>query len=99
MGKNFDYVVGNGLVESYSSGSNVEHLSAYYELLSQSKDLRVENNVTQTEMAEMLKIGQDKISNYEKGKISPRLDVYLKYLDYLGYSLQIVKKDDKADKR
>ena len=54
-------------------------------------------NVTQTEMAEMLKIGQDKISNYEKGKISPRLDVYLKYLDYLGYSLQIVKKDDKAD--
>ncbi|MBR5386927.1 MAG: helix-turn-helix transcriptional regulator [Clostridiales bacterium] len=48
-------------------------------------------------MAEMLKIGQDKISNYEKGKISPRLDVYLKYLDYLGYSLQIVKKDDKAD--
>ena len=97
MGKNFDYVVGNGLVESYSSGCNVEHLSAYYELLSQSKDLRVENNVTQTEMAEMLKIGQDKISNYEKGKISPRLDVYLKYLDYLGYSLQIVKKDDKAD--
>lgn len=97
MGKNFDYVVGNGLVESYSSGSNVEHLIAYYELLSQSKDLRVENNVTQTEMAEMLKIGQDKISNYEKGKISPRLDVYLKYLDYLGYSLQIVKKDDKAD--
>ena len=97
MGKNFDYVVGNGLVESYSSGSNVEHLSAYYELLSQSKDLRVENNVTQTEMAEMLKIGQDKISNYEKGKISPRLDVYLKYLDYLGYSLHIVKKDDKAD--
>ena len=97
MGKNFDYVVGNGHVESYSSGSNVEHLSAYYELLSQSKDLRVENNVTQTEMAEMLKIGQDKISNYEKGKISPRLDVYLKYLDYLGYSLQIVKKDDKAD--
>ena len=97
MGKNFDYVVGNDLVESYSSGSNVEHLSAYYELLSQSKDLRVENNVTQTEMAEMLKIGQDKISNYEKGKISPRLDVYLKYLDYLGYSLQIVKKDDKAD--
>jgi DNA-binding XRE family transcriptional regulator len=97
MGKNSDYVVGNGLVESYSSGSNVEHLSAYYELISQSKDLRVENNVTQTEMAEMLKIGQDKISNYEKGKISPRLDVYLKYLDYLGYSLQIVKKDDKAD--
>ena len=97
MGKDFDYVVGNGLVESYSSGTNVEHLSAYYELLSQSKDLRVENNVTQTEMAEMLKIGQDKISNYEKGKISPRLDVYLKYLDYLGYSLQIVKKDDKAD--
>ena len=97
MGKNFNYVVGNGLVESYSSGSNVEHLSAYYELLSQSKDLRVENNVTQTEMADMLKIGQDKISNYEKGKISPRLDVYLKYLDYLGYSLQIVKKDDKAD--
>ena len=97
MGKDFDYVVGDGLVESYSSGSNVEHLSAYYELLSQSKDLRVENNVTQTEMAEMLKIGQDKISNYEKGKISPRLDVYLKYLDYLGYSLQIVKKDDKAD--
>ncbi len=97
MGKNYDYVVGNGLVESYSSGSNVEHLSAYYELLSQSKDLRVENNVTQTEMAEMLKIGQDKISNYEKGKISPRLDVFLKYLDYLGYSLQIVKKDDKAD--
>ena len=76
---------------------NADHLSAYYELLSQSKDLRVENNVTQTEMAEMLKIGQDKISNYEKGKISPRLDVYLKYLDYLGYSLQIVKKDDKAD--
>jgi DNA-binding XRE family transcriptional regulator len=97
MGKNSDYVVGNGLVESYSSGSNVEHLSAYYELISQSKDLRVENNVTQTEMAEMLKIGQYKISNYEKGKISPRLDVYLKYLDYLGYSLQIVKKDDKAD--
>ena len=46
MGKDFDYVVGNGLVESYSSGSNVEHLSAYYELLSQSKDLRVENNVS-----------------------------------------------------
>lgn len=97
MNADLDYVVGEGLVESHSSRSTEGRLNAYYELLLQSKDLRVASKITQIDMAEKLKVGQDKISNYEKGKISPRLDVYLKYLDCLGYTLQIVKKDDKSD--
>lgn len=93
MNSDLDYLVGKGLVESHSFTNGDEHLYAYYDLLAHSKELRLASNITQMDMADKLKIGQDKISNYEKGKIPPRLDVYLKYLDLLGYTLKIVKKD------
>ena len=60
--------------------------------LSAFKELRKEKGISQAEMAKLIGVNQDKISNYESGKISPRVDVYMKYLDALGYTIQITPK-------
>lgn len=90
-----DYITDNSVVvetEANMDSSAVRHES-YYMLLGESKEIRQKSGISQTKIAQDLGITQDKISNYESGKISPRLDVYLRYLDLLGYTLKIVPKE------
>jgi transcriptional regulator with XRE-family HTH domain len=65
----------------------------YSDLIYKTKTLRKDNLVTQNEMSERLGIAQCKISAYENGKISPKLDLYLQYLDELGYTIDIKPKE------
>lgn len=90
-----EYIMGENVVletEANKDSSTVRHES-YYMLLGESKEMRQKSGISQTKIAQDLGITQDKISNYESGKISPRLDVYLRYLDLLGYTLKIVPKE------
>ena len=66
--------------------------SLYPELVAQSKKARIDEGISQKEIAQTLGINQDKISNYESGKVSPRLDLFVRYLDVMGYTIKIVKK-------
>lgn len=68
--------------------------SIYPELVAQSKKARIDEGISQKEIAQTLGINQDKISNYESGKVSPRLDLFVRYLDAMGYTIKIVKKGE-----
>ena len=68
--------------------------SLYPELVAQSKKARIDEGISQKEIAQTLGINQDKITNYESGKVSPRLDLFVRYLDVLGYTIKIVKKGE-----
>ncbi len=68
--------------------------SLYPELVAQSKKARIDEGISQKEIAKTLGINQDKISNYESGKVSPRLDLFVRYLDVMGYTIKIVKKGE-----
>lgn len=68
--------------------------SIYPELVAQSKKARINEGISQKEIAQTLGINQDKISNYESGKVSPRLDLFVRYLDAIGYTIKIVKKGE-----
>lgn len=68
--------------------------SLYPELVAQSKKARIDEGISQKEIAQTLGINQDKISNYESGKVSPRLDLFVRYLDVMGYTIKIVKKGE-----
>ena len=68
--------------------------SLYPELVAQSKQARIDEGISQKEIAQTLGINQDKISNYESGKVSPRLDLFVRYLDVMGYTIKIVKKGE-----
>lgn len=68
--------------------------SLYPELVAQSKKARIDEGISQKEIAQSLGINQDKISNYESGKVSPRLDLFVRYLDVMGYTIKIVKKGE-----
>lgn len=88
------FIDNNAVVETatYKDSTSNRH-KAYYDLLVAAKDMRLKSGISQSQIAKMLGMNQDKISNYELGKISPRLDVYLRYLDLLGYTLKIVPKE------
>ena len=90
-----DYLV-NGIVVEKSEasvGRRNKTLNAYMDLIMLSNEVRQSSGITQTQIAKVLGVNQDKISNYESGKVSPRLDLYLRYLDALGYTLKIVPKE------
>lgn len=87
------FIDNNAVVETatYKDSTSNRH-KAYYDLLVAAKDMRLKSGISQSQIAKMLGMNQDKISNYESGKISPRLDVYLRYLEALGYTLKIIPK-------
>lgn len=47
------------------------------------KDLRLKNNLKQTELAEAIGVGQDRISRYEKGE-EPPFEILLKLERFFG---------------
>ncbi|GED82698.1 hypothetical protein [Latilactobacillus phage TMW 1.706 P1] len=50
------------------------------------KKLRLERDVSQTELAEALKTSRQAISNYEKGLREPKIDTFVILADYLNVS-------------
>ena len=81
------------IVNDTSSDRLNKYLNRIYpELVAEGKETRIKEGITQIEIAQKLGINQDKISNYESGKVSPRLDLFVRYLDAMGYTIKIVKK-------
>lgn len=65
------------------------HIKGVINLTNNIRKLRLEQNVSQAELAEVLKISRQAISNYEKGLREPKLETWKKLADYfdvpIGY--------------
>ena len=57
------------------------------------KEFRKSKHVSQQEIADKLHTKQSNISRIEAGKVNPSLDFAIRYLDVLGYKLEVVKND------
>ena len=64
------------------------------ELIDELINLRKENNVSQSQLAERTGNKQQAISRIEKKEHSPSLKLFYSMVDALGYELRIVKKED-----
>ena len=51
------------------------------------KNLRLQNNLSQQQLANILNIKQNTLSNYENGITQPDLDLIVKISDYFGCSI------------
>ena len=54
------------------------------------KDLRIDNDLTQKELADKLGISQQTLSDYEKGKYDLPNDLLIKYADYFKVSVDYI---------
>lgn len=52
------------------------------------KELRLKNRVTQKELGEFLGFGYTTISNYEKGRNEPSIDILIKLADFFNVTLE-----------
>lgn len=62
------------------------------ELIDRLVEIRKNENVSQSELAEMIGSKQQAISRLEKNEHSPSLKLFYSMVNALGYELQIVKK-------
>ncbi len=46
------------------------------------KELRIRNNLSQTELAQIIDVSQKSVSDYEKGKTQPDFETLIKLADY-----------------
>ena len=54
------------------------------------KDLRIDNDLTQKELADIFGISQQTLSDYEKGKYDLPNDLLIKYGDYFKVSVDYI---------
>ena len=54
------------------------------------KDLRIDNDLTQKELADIFGISQQTLSDYEKGKYDLPNDLLIKYADYFKVSVDYI---------
>ena len=54
------------------------------------KDLRVDNDLTQKELADIFGISQQTLSDYEKGKYDLPNDLLITYADYFKVSVDYI---------
>ena len=54
------------------------------------KDLRIDSDLTQKELADKLGISQQTLSDYEKGKYDLPNDLLIKYADYFNVSVDYI---------
>ena len=54
------------------------------------KDLRIDNDLTQKELADVFGISQQTLSDYEKGKYDLPNDLLIKYADYFKVSTDYI---------
>ncbi len=70
-------------------------LAVEYELINQIIDARIENHLTQKQLAELAGTDQARISRLEKGSLNPSLDFIKKIAAALGKEVHITFKDKK----
>ena len=68
-------------------------LAVEYELINQIIDARIENHLTQKQLAELAGTDQARISRLEKGSLNPSLDFIKKIATALGKEVHITFKD------
>lgn len=54
------------------------------------KDLRIDNDLTQKELADKFGISQQTLSDYEKGKYDLPNDLLIKYADFFKVSVDFI---------
>ena len=54
------------------------------------KDLRIDSDLTQKELADIFGISQQTLSDYEKGKYDLPNDLLIKYADYFKVSVDYI---------
>ncbi|MEQ8224605.1 MAG: helix-turn-helix transcriptional regulator [Candidatus Eremiobacterota bacterium] len=77
------------LLKAPEFAREVENLRPEYELISQIIQLRIEQNVTQEELAKRTGIKQSNISRLESGSYNPSLQFLKKIAKGLGKDLSI----------
>lgn len=74
------------------------HIKGVTNLTNNIRKLRLEQNVSQAELAEVLKISRQAISNYEKGLREPKLETWKKLADYFDVSVGYLQGFEKINK-
>lgn len=59
-------------------------------MLKRLKDLREEQDLTQNDLAKILKIARSNISKYENGDLDPNIEILKKYADYFVCSVDYI---------
>ena len=78
-------------IENYiTTESNI--IEKEFKLLEEISKLRIEHNLTQRQLANILNMKQPMLAKIEKSKNSPQLNTLLKILDSLGYTIEFVEK-------
>lgn len=67
------------------------HIKGVTNLTNNIRKLRLEQNVSQAELAEVLKISRQAISNYEKGLREPKLETWKKLADYFTVPVEYLQ--------
>ena len=62
-------------------------------IISQIKDLRKKNGLTQIEFAKRAGVGLRFLRELEQGKTTVRMDKLIQVLDFLGYHLELKKNE------
>ena len=62
-------------------------------IISQIKDLRKRNGLTQIEFAKRVGVGLRFLRELEQGKTTVRMDKLMQVLDFLGYHLELKKNE------
>lgn len=62
-------------------------------IISQIKDLRKKNGLTQIEFAKRVGVGLRFLRELEQGKKTVRMDKLMQVLDFLGYHLELKKNE------
>ncbi len=76
-------------LKEYIDNNNLSNIE--YELIMEIVKLRLKNNITQKELAELTGIPQPNIARFEKNTHSASLSTVIKVLKSLGYKLKIEK--------
>ena len=73
----------------------IELLALKYDLIRLLTDYRKENNITQKEFAETIRVKQQMISRFEKGDVDPRLSFVAKIIRGMNCRVEFVDFDYK----
>ena len=83
------------ILSQYCGKDNIKRNSRYNQYrgvkmvfsLKKSQDVRVDNDLSQKDMSQILGISEDVYSNQENGRSNMRIDVAVKFANYFGLSL------------
>lgn len=79
-------------LEEWKEKDNIQVNETYINIVACMLTYRKNNNITQKQLADVLRTTQQAVSRLENMQINPSLDFVVNMLDKLGYKLEIVKK-------